>query len=374
MANQAPQFTPAGGEGSVSGNYTYTGGQWNPNPSNPSVPPTTQPTIQPHPIITTGSSSAMQFAKDSQQLNQMIGSLNVGTNPQMNPSGQNPQAQQAPSDMLNTYSDPYTQALDKLSANSDKATQNLISTIKANKTSREANINSEYDRLKAGLMSLGLSTERMNFTPDLVYGSIMQAENQKAAQLQELDQKEATALLEAKNASDEKDFSLLKDKMAYLKDIKNQRLEVLKNTYDTMSYESKIGEMQATQIYDQLQKLPQSRKTEFLQAVASKFNIPLTALTSKVSELAQKKAKGIKSTKSSGTSTNSKLNSSKGISLLTPKFESNKGDDGYVDPSEWTKARTIWMSQGLSKSAFDSNFKQYLNPESYSLAGFTVKK
>lgn len=273
MANQAPQFTPTGGEGSTFGNYTYTGGQWNQNPQQ-----------APNPIITTGTTSANQFNQDSTALNQMLAQLNTGTN-------QNQQDNQTTTEMLDTYSDPYTKALDKLAANSDKATQNLIATIKAKKASREQNINMEYDRLKSGLMSLGLSTERMTFTPDLVYGGIMQAENQKASQLADLDQQEATALLEAQTARDEKNFALLKDRIAYLKDIKQQKLDMLKNTAETLGYEQKIGELQATAIYDNLQKLPEDQKLTFLTAVAKKFGIPLMTLQSQVNEITRGRAK-----------------------------------------------------------------------------------
>lgn len=334
---------------------------------------TGQPTT--NPLIVTGTNPANQFNQDSQALNNALATIGQGnqiTNQITGSSALN--ADKSNSELAQVYSDPYTQMLDKIAAKSDKATQNLIATIKANKYSRESNVNQEYDRLKQGLFSLGLSTDKLQYTPDLVYGSIMQAENQRTAQLQQLDQQEATALLEAQQARENKDFTLLKEKMAYIKDIKNQRLETLKNSFDTMNYEAKIGEIQAKQVYDQLQKIPPAKRTEFLQAIATKLNIPLAAITSQVAEIQRTRAKGTKKSSTNTTGSTVKLTPSKGISLLTPKFEANKGEDGYVDPTEWTKARTLWMSQGLSKSTFDNNFKQYLNPESYSLAGFPVKK
>jgi len=103
------------------------------NPTMP-VPPT-----PPNPLIVTGSGSAMQFGQNSQLLNQMLGNLNTGTSGAIGSGGATPLANSSmnPDGTPNmNYTDSYTQALDKLSANSDKATQNLIATIKSQKASR----------------------------------------------------------------------------------------------------------------------------------------------------------------------------------------------------------------------------------------------
>lgn len=253
-------------------------------------------------LIVTGTNPEKEFAQNTQEINNMI-QTNSAYNPQQNPNQtQNPnqnytvgQEEQGLANMMQNYSDPYTQMLDKIASTSDKATQNLIATIKATKSSREANINTEYDRLKQGLFSLGLSSDKMQFTPDLVYGQITQAENARMSKLQELDRQEATALLEAQQASEEQDFKTLREKREYLKSIRKSRLDLLKESYDTMAYETKIGELQAFQIYDELQKMPEANKMPFLQQLASKFNIPVSALTSQVAEITrdrQKKAQG----------------------------------------------------------------------------------
>lgn len=283
MPTPAPQFTPTGGEGSTYGDFTFTAGAWAPNQQ-----PTPTPLPSGDAIITTGTNPSNQFNQDSQQLNNLLTQANTPPAPTVNPGVQE---QEEINGMLKDYSDPYTQMLDKIGANSDKATKNLIATIKATKASREQNINVEYDRLKQGLMSLGLSTDKMQYTPDLVYGSITQAENERMGKLQTLDQQESTALLEAQQARDEKDFSILKDKMAYIKDIHKSRLEILKDSFDTMSYESKIGEIQAKQIYDELQKLPEAQKVPFLQQLSTKLGIPLVALTSQVQEITRDRTK-----------------------------------------------------------------------------------
>lgn len=305
-----PQFSPAGGEGSTYGGFTFSGGNW---------VPTTQPQSQTqnqgwygqggnfnqgfsgqaptNQIISTGSKPKKEFAKNSQAVTQMISS-NSATPMQPYQQGQD---QKDMFKFMNTYSDPYTQMLDRISAKSDQATKNLISTIQAQKANRANTVNQEADRLKQGLMSLGVSTGNVEFTPDLVYGNIAQAENARMSKLQELDRDEATALLEATQASEEKDFKLLRERMDYIKSIKKSRLDLLKESSDILSYENKIGEQQATRIYDELQKLPEAQKLQFLQQVATQFDIPLTALTSQVNEITRDR------TKASGTGSGKKL-------------------------------------------------------------------
>lgn len=226
------------------------------------------------PLIVTGSKPAQQFAKNSQYINQQIQNTQQYT-PQPYQQGQE---QKDMFKFMETYSDPYTQYLDKMMATSDKATQNLIATIKAQKANQMRGINDQYERLKQGLMSLGLSTGNINFTPELVYGSINQAENARLGKLQELDMNEATALLEAQQASDEKNFKLLKERIDYIKGIKKTRLELLKESYDTIAYEQKIGEMQARQIYDTIQGMDKNTQINFLQQIARQYNIPLASI------------------------------------------------------------------------------------------------
>lgn len=47
-----------------------------------------------------------------------------------------------------------------------------------------------------------------------------------------------------------------------------------------------------------------------------------------------------------------------------------KGQDGYIDPYKWMTARDLWQRLGGSDATFESNFKRYLNPKSYKLAGY----
>ncbi len=321
-------------------------------------------------LIVTGTQPAADFAKNSQYITNLISSKNTTpTTPTTDPSG-NPITTQNTDPSQPNYSDSYTQMLDRISSTSDAATKNLIATIQANRQNQTNTINKDADRLKSGLMSLGLETGQINFTPDLVYGHIQQAENDRMAKLSDIDQKEATALLDAQQAADNKDFTLLKDRVDYIKSLKQDQIDVLKNTYETMNYQQEIGKIQATQIYDELQKLPNSSaKLSFLQGIASKYNIPLEALTSQVSAITKANAKS-----SSKSSPSTAFKTSQNIAKVTPLMEKIKGGDGYIDPQQWVNARTEWQTAGGTEASFKSNFLKYLNPISYKLAGYTPPK
>lgn len=311
--------------------------------------------------------SRTQFTKNSMALDNALVSFNLG-----GPNASANTKQQMPGQgeiNAETYSDPYTEQLDKISSNSDMATKNLIATIQAQRANERNQLNDKYDRYKQGLQLLGVQTGAVNYTPDIVMGNVMQAENARASKLQEIDRAEATALLEAKNARDEKDFKVLKEKMDYVKQLKKDRINTIKENYDSLKSEKGIADIQASQIYDELQKLTGEDKQVFLQAAADRFGIPVGSLVASVSDVARKRNK---TTGSGGTSTG-KFSLPKQISEFNTKMDQVKGEDGFIDPYAWVKARNTWQSRGGSLSTFNSNFKRYLNPASYSIAGFKTE-
>ncbi len=60
---------------------------------------------------------------------------------------------------------------------------------------------------------------------------------------------------------------------------------------------------------------------------------------------------------------------SKRMASLTGKAKGEPNGDNYIDPNAWIAMRNLWQSHGGSDASFVSNFKRYLNPESYKLAG-----
>ncbi len=325
MPNPTIDTTPEG----TTVNGSFYKNQGNSDSAFPSAPPTS-------PVIVTGSGPAKDFANHTQFINNQIqtksayvppaptatptaGAVPAGWDPQTyaNFKAANPGLEPTPEDTAkmnaaggsattgktqtgapstDTYSDAYTQQLDKIAATSDKATQNLIATIKASRANQGRDINEQYDRLKSGLFSLGVSTGQINFTPELVYGKVNAAENTRLAKLQDIDQKEATALIDAQQASEDKDLSLLKEKRTYIDSLKQTRLDLLKKSYDTLSAESGIAKLEATSIYDAMQPLNADQRAKYLQAVSQKYDVPLITLQAALNAEQASRQKKAKST------------------------------------------------------------------------------
>lgn len=330
-------------------------------------------------VIVTGTGPSTTFAKNSAYVNNQIqtkAAAPVPATPSVvtpTPTGAvNPTAPVSdPNDPNNpNYSDAYTKTLDNISASSDAATKNLIATIQANRQNQVNTLTQNADRLKSGLMSLGVETGQINFTPDLVYGHIQQAENDAQSKITDINQKEATALLDAQTAAQNKDFTSLKDKVAYIKSLQQERLSALTSTYTQANDEAKLGTIEANQIYDEFQKLPTDQaKTALVAGVAAKFGISPISITTALNKIHATNAKA-----SGKGSTGGTFKTSAGIAQVTPLMESAKGSDGYIDPAKWVAARTTWEKEGGTATSFKSNFIQYLNPESYTIAGYTAPK
>ncbi len=329
------------------------------------------------PVVSSGS-SRKEFLGNSVDLTRMLGNFGAGQNQQNQQNQQNGQNNNTNTNQNNndnatidTVSDPYTQQLDKLKANSDAATQNLIATIQARRQGRENDVNKEMERYKSGLQLLGIQSGEIETAPEMVMGKVQQAENARVAKLQELDQQEATAMLEAKMAMDEKDFSLLKDRMNYVKELKKERLNTLKDNFDMLKAEQGIADIQAEQIYNQLGSLNSSQKQQFLQGIADRFGIPVGAVVAGVAKVAEAKAKKSKTGTGGGSGT---VTTKQATSKVNSLLEAAKGSDGKVDPYYWMQLRTEWLNNGGSTSSFNSNFKHMVNPKSYALVGLEKDK
>lgn len=300
--------------------------------------------------------------------------MNTGGGTTVNPATPGANNQNA---TIDNYSDPYTQALDKMKANQDAATQNLIATIQAKRANRGNEINQSYQRYKEGLMLLGIQSEDINSTPDIVMGNIQQAENARIAKLQDLDMQEATALLEAQTARDEKDFKLLKDRMDYIKEIKRERINTLKDNFDMLKAEQGIADIQAEQIYDQLGKLSGNQKEQFLQEIANSFNVPVGAIVAGVAKVAKARKTGTgggggkltAGEKKSGAW--SQLNSLMSSNVKTKSGAPIVDANGYITPEGFKAMVMFGQENDISKKDLFEAYSQYLYLDNYKDYGLT---
>ena len=339
--------------------------------------------------VVSSSNSRSQFMRDSNDLGNMLSRYypqNQQNNNNNTPTpGGSSGSSNAPSSpgannenaTIDNYSDPYTQALDKMKVNQDVATQNLINTIQAKRANRGNEITQSYERYKQGLMLLGVQSENIQSSPDIVMGNIQQAENARIAKLQELDQEEATAMLEATMAQDEKDFKLLKDRMDYIKEIKRERINTLKDNFDMLKAEQGIADIQAEQIYDQLNKLSGTQKEQFLQEIANRFNVPVGAIVAGVAKVAKARKTGTgggggkltAGEKKSGAW--SQLNSIISSNVKTKSGAPIVDANGYITPDGFKAMVMFGQENDISKKDLFEAYSQYLYLDNYKDYGLT---
>lgn len=305
----------------------------------------------PQGFVGSSSSAKKQFMKQSSNLASIMQQFNLNETPNANTET----TAEAPTDA-------FTIALDKLTKNQDAASKALISGIQAKAQQQKNTETQDFEDLKRGMALLGIE---QNLPQEVAIGRYTKIKNDFNAKISRIDAEETKALMDAQLARDEKNLSLLKQKMDYVKQLKREKLEALKDVYDQMNTEGKIADIQAEQIYDKLQTLGSADKETFLHAVADKYNIPVNALITSLATIKEKKAKGT-----------GKSGGAKGVKFTASQVESGMkaktGEDGYIDPYAWVAARNKWVdTKSGSLSTFNSLFKKYLNPESYNIAGFS---
>lgn len=263
------------------------------------------------------------------------------------------------------YSDPTTQSLDRIAKQSDSATKALIATIQAQRQSGTNALDKTYDNYKRGLQGLGIQTNSAQATPDLLQGHIVQAEEAHQQKLTDLNVKINKTMMDAQTAATNKDYKIVAEKNKYIKDLKKQQSDVLKNFASQLTAQKSVSTNIASLIYDNIQKLPPDQKENFIQEVSNKYGIAPVALITAISkeQVARNKAAG-KGAKGSASTLKG------AISTVAPQIDSIKGEDGYIDPAKYIIARDKWNAAGFSTSSFESNFKRYVNPKSYAKVGF----
>lgn len=218
-----------------------------------------------------------QFMQQSSNLQNLLNQFNTA-NPQGVPG-------QGEGDInVDTYQDPYTQALTQQAQQGDQYTKALIGSLQARNQGLKNEMAGQYDSYKRGLQLLGIQTNSAQSTPDLLMGHIQQAQNEYTSKIQNLNQEEAFTIMEAENARADKNLSLLKEKMDYVKEIKKEKQNALKEAYERMSLEADVSKEQVGLYYDKMQTLNDEDKEDFLIAISKKFNIPLPGLVKAMSD------------------------------------------------------------------------------------------
>lgn len=238
--------------------------------------PPTAPVVPTAPsgFVSSSGTAKKQFVKNSVDLASAMQRFNLNQ-----PATQNQTA---------NPSDDFTTALDKLSQTSDMASKALIASIKAKSQQQKNTETQDFEDLKRGMALLGVE---QNLPQEAMVGRYTKIKNDFNAKIASIDSEEVRALIDAEQARSEKNLSLLKQKMDYVKQLKREKLQALSDMYEQMNTENKIADVQAEQIYDTMQTLGASDKEAFISAVADRFGIPVPALVTALAKVKETKAK-----------------------------------------------------------------------------------
>lgn len=251
-------------------------------------------------LITTSGSSRSDYAENTSKLDAALKGYNApltAVGSYTDPNISQPEKPDALNDTTSgSPSDPILQQLDALSTRANDSTKMMIENIKATKQRQAQKVDSQYNSYKGGLQLLGIQTNEAQVTPDLLMSHINEAETKHLSKLKELDDAETTALMDAENARADNDFKTLSTKMDYIKQIKNEKAQALKDYNDTISNAEEkatkqgdaVSKVIAPDIYETLQTLDPKDQEAFLVSIAKKFNIPLLSLSTSLVDAKEK--------------------------------------------------------------------------------------
>lgn len=289
--------------------------------------------------------------------------------------------------------DPILSGLNTLQSNSDAATKSLIASTKATYQNKLNDVDRQYSNYKAGLQQMGIETNEAQSSPDLLAGHIQQASNDQMDKINALDAEESKALMDAQNAKADGDFKTLQAKMDYVKQVKQEKQQAIKDMYDNITTAKTASDDEAQNIYAVMQTLDPSDQEAYIQAVAQKYGLPLDSLVGSLASYSatQKKNdletenveseianRGNSASSGGGTDGGYKYSGddvAQGTSLLNQGGKgpngvnfNGRGSDGFVDPNAYTAVYNSWIKNNGTPDGFLKKFPvTNVNPDSYDL-------
>lgn len=291
-------------------------------------------------LVATSGKAKAETAMYSNELDKALKNVGV-TNP-----AYGSQSEQTPSAAVpnENNSDPMMSMLNKMETTSNDSTKAIIASIRAARQNNATSVDKQYDTYKRGLQLLGVQSGMSESSPDILLSHINQAENEHRAKIQQLDGEEAKAIMDAENARTEKNFSLFKEKMAYVRQVKQDKQNEMKNLYDTLTATKGIADIQAAQVYDTLQSLPDADKEVYLQKIAEKYKLPVASLISAVANIKETRAQTAREEARKDYTTYKK----------SDKSSSDESDLGSIDYTVEAKGRRKLNRNGIDDAALNN--------------------
>ena len=290
-------------------------------------------------------------------------------------------------------SDPFITGLNNMASRADLATNRLIASTRAAYQNKINEVNAQYGDYKKGLQLLGIQENDAQSTPDLLAGHIQKIATEQMQKVDAYNAEEAKLIMDAQDAQANNDFKSLNEKMSYLKELRKEKANAIKEMYDNIAATDKLSDIQAHDIYDTLQTLGEEDKQTFIQEVAQRFNIPLLSLvTALADEKKAREAEDLDTANKKSILANrgkeSSTTSSSGGTMKQIVANANKrwkvgatdpdtgnlirGQDGFLDPQEYLNLYEQWE---FGDKQFLANFKPetYINPQSYNLLPESIR-
>lgn len=297
--------------------------------------------------------------------------INPGTGTPNN-NGDRTNGQDMTDPALTGQSDPYLVALQGIADRSNDASKRLIATIAAKHQSEVNEVERNYDKYARGMELLGINNGQAQFTPEILKGQILEIKNQKLSKVHDLDQEMASAIADAEDARSQNDFKVLQEKMDYVRQLKQDRAQALKDLADSDTDAMRKAQFFGDTIYDSIRGLSGDQKTAALSALSSKLGIPVAYLIGAASSVAQDRIRssggGSAADRKSGVI--SALNSvfsdpSKKDSNGMPYVDQN----GYIIPEQFKKLMKAAAEDGIDRKQFIDLYGDQIYVENASAYG-----
>jgi hypothetical protein len=272
--------------------------------------------------------------------------------------------------------------------------QSLIDNIisKADRNRREtADLN---ERTLGAKRVAGFRTGSTEYTPEISMGIIKNEIEQGQQKIKDIDDQMRIDLVEAASAKRKGDLAIAKQKFDTYNTLKEKKESAIVELYKLhmdeeknilaakkqLEVDARAKEDQGIQVLKETAKEyldgynKSKDKNKYINDIALDLGVRPETVLSQIKE-AIEKPKATSGSKPTEASIKRAV-----ISDYTNDFEGTdakgnplKGEDGYVSPQAWSYARTQWGLGGGTDSVFLSNFKKYLNPESYEAVGLPAK-
>lgn len=192
MANNSPQFSPTGGEGSTYGNFTFKNGGWQENA--PIIPP--KPKSQTNPGIFSTTNYRDELASVGNDIN----------------------------DFSN---DPYMKMFNDLKLKNQQFEETARLNAEAEANREKVQQEQRSNARTAGVESANIAGGLSRYAPELANSAVQQAYNENYQKVQDIQAAEDLAIAKAKQARAANDLDVAKEQLNYVQELRKAKADAI---------------------------------------------------------------------------------------------------------------------------------------------------